>query len=37
LLLGSLDRVTVLIELLGPAEPNPQYGELTRRSRRRPR
>lgn len=37
LLLGSLDRVAVLMELLGPAGPNPQYGELTRRSRRRPR
>ena len=36
LLLGSLDRVAALLELLGPAEPNPQYGELTRR-RRRPR
>jgi hypothetical protein len=37
LLLGSLDRVVALIELLGPAEPNPQYGELKRRRRRRPR
>ena len=37
LLLGSLDRVATLMELLGPAEPNSQYGELTRRRRRRPR
>jgi hypothetical protein len=37
LVLASLDRVAVLVDLLGPAEPNPQYGELTRRRRRRPR
>jgi len=37
LLLDDLDEVETLVEVLGPPEPNPQYGEVTRRSRRRPR
>jgi hypothetical protein len=36
LLLGDLDRAEALMELLGPAEPNPHYGVVTRRRRRRP-
>ncbi len=33
LLLSGLDRVEPLLELLGPAQANPRYGEMVRRRR----
>ncbi len=33
LLLGGLDRVEPLLELLGPTRANPRYGEMVRRRR----
>jgi hypothetical protein len=33
LLLSSLDRVESLLEVLGPAQANPRYGEMVRRRR----
>jgi hypothetical protein len=33
LLLRGLDRVDALLGLLGPAQANPQYGEMVRRRR----
>jgi hypothetical protein len=33
LLLRSVDRVETLLEVLGPAQTNPRYGEMTRRRR----
>ena len=36
-LLDDLDQVDALADVLGPPQPNPQYGEVARRSRRRPR
>lgn len=33
LLLSGLDRVESLLELLGPAQANPRYGEMVRRRR----
>lgn len=37
LLLDSLESVDALLGLLGPPEPNPRYGEMRRRTERRPR
>lgn len=37
LLLGGLDQLDLLLNTLGPPQPNPQYGVTTRRRRRRPR
>ncbi len=34
LLLETLDQVGPLLDLLGPAQPNPHYGEMTGRRRR---
>lgn len=36
LLLGALDQVETLVSILGAGEPNPRYGDMTRRTRRRP-
>jgi hypothetical protein len=33
LLLNGLDRIEPLLELLGPAQANPRYGEMVRRRR----
>jgi hypothetical protein len=37
LLLDTLERVETLLELLGPPQTNPRYGEMGHRVRRRPR
>jgi hypothetical protein len=36
LLLGGLDQVEPLLAVLGEGLPNPRYGDMTRRTRRRP-
>ena len=34
--LEDLDQIETLLAVLGEAQPNPRYGDMTRRTRRRP-